>query len=226
MLSNNEIVEDVAKTYRIKSLIIKMIDYSLKDRSCDDLEQYIYEYLLGLDNAKLNDMYEPIKGDPNKSSNKLRKFISQIIVRQRNGGMKGNNTDYVKYFRIHNSNEVFYFKEEEEYEDIETDVYNYLEEFIKVENRQYTIGEIKKIFKYTLLYKSKIDKQAVWKMAKHLDFTPKLLYTFIKDAKKDLKRKWFDTELNFSYLYIESEEDKKQLQDNANAKAKSRRRRI
>ena len=97
MYSNNEIVKIVYEKYKINSLIRTMITNSYKDSSCDDLEQYIYEQLLKMKNERLNVIYE---------SGKLRNFISQIIKRQRDGGLKKKyaerayNTEYSKNFRI------------------------------------------------------------------------------------------------------------------------------
>ncbi len=75
MMSNAEIVEIVYKEYKIKNLIKKMINYSVMDNSHEDLEQYIYEYLLKYNNITLNQIY---------NDKKLRNFIAIIIKNQRN----------------------------------------------------------------------------------------------------------------------------------------------
>lgn len=110
--TNNEIVEIVYRTYKIKSLILKMVDYSNHDKSCDDLEQYIYEQLLRKPNNQLNQLY---------NDNKLRNYISQIISHQRNGGveLKDNRKTsvYHKQFKLGNNQQIT----NEEYED---DLYN------------------------------------------------------------------------------------------------------
>ena len=56
--TNNQIVEFIYKNYSIKGLINNMIDYSVKDGSNEDLEQYIYEFLLCMDNKRLNILYK------------------------------------------------------------------------------------------------------------------------------------------------------------------------
>ena len=113
--TNNEIVEIVYRTFKVKQLIVKMIDYSTCDKSCDDLEQYIYEQLLKKPNKQLNQLY---------NDKKLRNYISQIILHQRNGGVElkdcRKTSTYHKLFRLGEWNEIT----NEEYKD---DVYD--EEF-------------------------------------------------------------------------------------------------
>ena len=74
-MTNQQIVDKVYRTYKVKCMIIKMIGQSTLDNSCDDLEQHIYTILLLMDNEKLNYLYLT-KG--------LKKWISQIIRNQRN----------------------------------------------------------------------------------------------------------------------------------------------
>lgn len=74
-MTNNEIVEIVYREYNLHKLIVDMINNSSLDKSCDDLEQYIYLLLLEMSNKKLNLLYE---------NNWLKQFISQIIKNQRN----------------------------------------------------------------------------------------------------------------------------------------------
>jgi len=74
-MTNNEIVEQVYQTYKLKSLIKKMIRESSLDESFKDMEQLIYFQLLKMDNEKLNGLF---------NRNELIKWISQIIRNQRN----------------------------------------------------------------------------------------------------------------------------------------------
>lgn len=74
-MTNNEIVIEVYKTYKVKQMVKKLITNSSIDGSCDDLEQIIYIVLLKMDNKKLNMLYK---------YNELKKWINQIIKNQRN----------------------------------------------------------------------------------------------------------------------------------------------
>ena len=74
-MNNNSIVEEVCKSYQIKLLIKVLINDSDRDESINDLEQYIYLYLLEMDNDKLNFYYK---------NDKLRNYISSLIKNQRN----------------------------------------------------------------------------------------------------------------------------------------------
>jgi hypothetical protein len=124
-----------------------MIDYSIKDDSCYDLEQYIYEQLLKMNNVRLNTIY---------NSKKLRNFISQMIKMQRNGGKDGNNTEYANYLRIKNTNETFW-----EYNDIEdVDTYDKSIDYIVIyidkqcemlDDATYTSDELRTILSFTIL---------------------------------------------------------------------------
>jgi hypothetical protein len=118
-MTNNEIVEIVYRKYNVNKLIKKMIAESAIDSSCDDLEQYIYEKLLLMNNLFLNEMF---------NNNKLRNYISQIILRQRNGGVKFSyhykpiNTHYTKMFKLRehfiiDRYDTFIFKESVEYDE-------------------------------------------------------------------------------------------------------------
>jgi len=77
MKTNEQIVNIVARTFGISSLIHKMIQNSITTQTDDDLEQYIYLQLLEMDNEKLQCLYD---------NKELRKFICQIIKNQRNNG--------------------------------------------------------------------------------------------------------------------------------------------
>lgn len=121
-MTNNEIVEIVYRTYGLKGLINNMVKFSNMDQSGQDLEQYIYEKLLLMDNKKLNDMF---------SKRKLRNFCAMIIKNQRNGGPirkftdKPTNTEYHKYFKIYadfNWDERSDYSEEEIFYDTKLDL--------------------------------------------------------------------------------------------------------
>lgn len=74
--TNNFIVNQVERTYKLDSLIKKLINDN-NTQIHSDLKQYIFEVLLKMDNYKLNELYY---------KNELRKFIAQIIKNQRNSG--------------------------------------------------------------------------------------------------------------------------------------------
>lgn len=187
MKSNNNIVEEVYKKYKVRSLITKMIDYSIKDGSCDDLEQYIYEMLLTMENKRLNNIY---------SSGKLRNFISQIIKGQRNGGnpkyYKTSATDYLKYFHIKNTSETYF-----EHLDIPDDQeeYNYaldlIVEYITLrsemdDGKPYTSEELKYILAFTLLKKYYNSDFTIIKLSSHLGISVSSINKFLRLAKDDI----------------------------------------
>jgi len=74
-MTNQEIVEQVFNTYKVRSMIKKLIKNSTLDDSFKDLEQIIYCQLLIMDNEKLNHLF---------NSDGLRRWINQIIKNQRN----------------------------------------------------------------------------------------------------------------------------------------------
>lgn len=74
-MTNECILNEVYHKYKVKSMIKKLIDASVMDNSCDDLEQQIYMILFIMDNEKLNGLYE---------RNELKKWISSVIKNQRN----------------------------------------------------------------------------------------------------------------------------------------------
>ena len=93
-MTNNEIVDYVYRHYKIGSLIRKIISTSDLDDSYKDLEQYIYVLLLEMENNKLNELY---------NKKKLRHWVSQVILNQRNYNSaypSKNNGVYNKYFKL------------------------------------------------------------------------------------------------------------------------------
>jgi len=107
MKTNNEIVEIIKKTYKIKQLIEKVINNSYLSGSSDDMEQYIYEHLLNMNNTKLNKLFNTgryIKITHGK--NELRKYICALI--------KNNRNYYRSYYNLFlrlNDNYEQYFEE-------------------------------------------------------------------------------------------------------------------
>lgn len=195
-MSNAEIVEDVFRNYKIKGLIRKMIDYSSKDGSDNDLEMYIYEYLLNYNNEKLNSMYFNGKNtkNPNKQSTKLRNFISQIIKLQRNGGKNGSNTPYVNELRIKNNNEFFY-----EHTNIpDKNTYDYKPDIIvdyingKISNRSKhtTIEELNTLLSFVILQKYYQSDLKLAHLADNLDLSRATVNKLMKVARKDIVNWW------------------------------------
>jgi hypothetical protein len=186
-------VEDVAKNYKVKGLVSKLIDYSVKDHSNDDLCQYIFEQLLIMDNKKLNSMYQDgiNTSNPNKQSTKLRNFISQMIKMQRNGG-KGQGTDYKKYFHIKDTNETFYDHidipdSQEEYDHTIDMIVDYIN--IKSdmgEEYYYSSSELKLILAFTLLKKYYNSDFTLKKLASHLGLSVSTVNKLIRLAKDDI----------------------------------------
>ena len=197
LYSNNHIVEDVYRNYKLKNLIIRMIDYSLKDQSYNDLEMYIYEQLLKMDNMKLNSMYQNGKNtsNPNVKSTKLRNFISQIIRYARNGGVNGNNTEYANYLRIKNTNETFW----EHYDIEDTTTYDKSIDYIVIyidqkcemlDDSTYTSDELRTILAFTILKKYYLSDLTQIKLAKHLGLSRSTINTLMRSAKADIKLYW------------------------------------
>jgi len=185
-LTNNEIVTFVYRNYKLKNLITYMIDYSIKDDSCYDLEQYIYEQLLKMNNVRLNTIY---------NSKKLRNFISQMIKMQRNGGKDGNNTEYANYLRIKNTNETFW-----EHNDIEdTPTYDKSIDYIVIyidkkcemcDDATYTSDELRTILSFTILKKYYLSDLTQIKLAKHLGLSRSTINTLMRSAKANIRLYW------------------------------------
>ena len=163
-----------------------MINYSIKDNSHDDLQQYIYEYLLTYDNIKLNQMY---------NDNKLRNFISQIIKLQRDGGNGGNNTVYQS--QLHIKENYSYTFDYADYEDIsEYDITSdilikYIDKKAEmIDNKVYTSDELKKILAFTLLKKYFMSDLTQVALAKHLMMSRITISKLMKIAKDDIIKWW------------------------------------
>ena len=101
-MTNKEIVERIYHEHPIKKHILKNISNSFIDKSCDDLEQYIYIKLLEMNNKELNRLY---------SNGDYKKYITQIIKNSRDSEMKyiskksGNlikykTSEYTKIFQL------------------------------------------------------------------------------------------------------------------------------
>lgn len=187
--TNYYIVEDVAKNYKIKSLIVKMVDYSAKDGSCDDLQQYIYEYLLLYDNIKLNAIYK---------SNKLRNFISQIIKGQRNGGVNSKNTHYQNVLRIKNNNEYWFashdIQEENTYDYTPDIIIEYIDKKSEmIDDAFYSSEQLKYILAFTLLKKYFMSDLTQIKLAEHLGLSRLTIGKLLKIARQDTLKWWQST---------------------------------
>ncbi len=185
-LTNNQIVEYVYRNYKINHLIRHMIDYSVKDKSCDDLEQYIYEQLLKFDNVNLNNMF---------NNNKLRNFISQIVLRQRNGGVNGINTEYQNILRIRETNEIIDIPEPEPDHDFKMDVIlNYIDDQSEMyDDIIYTESGLKTILSFSVFKKYFLSSLTQEELAKHLGLSRSTITSLIKSAKFDILNYWDKT---------------------------------
>lgn len=74
-MTNEDILNIVYSTYKVSTMIKKLIRNSPLDQSYKDLEQIIYIQLFTMDNEKLKSMFE---------RNELKRWINQIIKNQRN----------------------------------------------------------------------------------------------------------------------------------------------
>jgi len=162
-----------------------MINYSIKDGSDGDLEQYIYVQLLTSDNVRLNHMY---------NSNKLRNFISQIILNQRNTGNNERNTEYSKYLHIRdNSNnyENLPIIDETEYDYRIDIIIDYIDKRSEmVDGIVYTSPELKNILAFTVLKKYYLSDLTQTQLAKHLGICRSTLNNLIKISREDTFDWW------------------------------------
>jgi len=188
-LSNNEIVEFVYRNFKVKQLINKMISASIREQNNSDLEQFIYEYLLNYNNVKLNRIH---------NDNKLRQFISQIILRQRNGGNGDSNTYYTSELKLKSGNE-FYF---DHYDLPEEDTYNvaidiiieYIDKMSEMDDSQkYTSDQLKYILAFTLLKKYFMSDLTQSKLAEHLKLSRLTVSKLLKLAREDILIWWNKT---------------------------------
>ena len=196
--SNNYIVNDVARNYQIKGLITRMIDYSSKDKSNDDLTQYIYEYLLNYDNNKLNQMYQSgiNTKNPNKQSTKLRNFISQIILNARSGGVNGTSHPYQKELRLKERGD-YWFEWHDDLADNETydPTADIIIEYINIkanmiDGKEYSSDQLKTILSFTLLKKYFLSDLTQVELAKHLGLSRLTIGKLLKSAREDVKIYW------------------------------------
>ncbi len=199
MLTNNQIVEIVYRQYGIKSLINRMIMFSDVDGSGDDLEQYIYEQLLNLDNNKLNQLY---------IDKKLRNFCALIIKNQRSGGPKLQyhykpiNTEYHKHFKFYGDwsmdSRSEYAYNEDEYDD-EIDKQrefglNKINEYLELWNLSGITKEQKKLAFGARLIVLYIDRN--WKLqdlAKRYGLCRQYIYHIMATLKKKIRDEYNDT---------------------------------
>jgi hypothetical protein len=174
-MTNCEIVQIVAKEYNLSNLIKRMIEKSIWTHTYNDLEQYIYEVILQMDNLRLNDLYE---------ANELQRFITQIIKNQRNNG---------KYFNtlLYNHQDI------EFYDTIETDDHNYKLDFIidKIESINFFVTgltqiELRKDMAVTVLILYILKKTPKWKLCIDYQCGLSTLNLLIKDGKKYLREYW------------------------------------
>ena len=181
-LSNNKIVEEIHRTYKIRQLIHTMVDYSIKDQSDMDLYQYIMEQLLLTNNERLNILYK---------SKKLRNFISQIIKNQRNSGAAENNTEYQKY-RIKDYNQEYIETIDENTYNYKLDIIlNYIDEKAEmVECVVYTEPQLKIILSFTVLKKYYLSTLTGQQLADHLSISRSTVNMLLRFAKDDIRNYW------------------------------------
>lgn len=188
--TNNFIVTHVKNNYNLPKLIRKMIDTSIPTKTYGDLEQYIYEVLLNMDNYKLNELYH--------KKNELRKFISQIIKNQRNNG---------KYFHSLILNEKR-IESLQDYDTPDVDEHNYCLDFImdRVEGIDFfltgqTQVQLRKDMAITVLCLYILKGVPKWKLCLDYRCGISTLNLLIKDGKKYLKEDYdnnFDSFVQFA----------------------------
>lgn len=183
MLSNNFIVTEVHKTYKIRQLINTMVDYSIKDQSDMDLYQYIMEHLLTFDTIRLNHMYE---------NKKLRNFISQIIKNQRNSGAADDNTYYQKYLHIKDNNQKYLEIEDIKEYNFKLDIIlDYIDDKSEMlECVIYTEPQLKIILAFTVLKKYYLSTLTSQELADHLYLSRSTINSLMRFAKDDIKNYW------------------------------------
>jgi hypothetical protein len=194
--SNSDIVEYIFRNFRLQELIKKMIRSSAYDCSCYDLEQYIYLELLQMDNERLLILFE---------SEKLRPFISQMILRQRNNG------SFYRTVRIIDK------QISDSYKDLTSEEYDYYGDILYIyiksqteflETKSYSDEEVKKILSFTLLDKFLISKRSMRQLSKSLNIPRKTISILINNA-KELTMNWWDQEGQFlDFDYVKNKYDK------------------
>lgn len=190
-MTNNEIVEYVYHHYKILDLIKKLIPKSIFDRSCDDLEQYIYLKLLETNNEVLNELFESGVGYAIRSpKNKLGIYISKIILNQRNL------QKYSEYGKYKISDDKLIEENEIEGHDFRIDFI--FDELSKYEfcSTGLTPEELKISMCYEL-YKFKIQRNyTIPQLAKHFKCSVSSINLILRYAKKSIRDSY---ENNFDY---------------------------
>jgi hypothetical protein len=174
-MTNSEIVSIVFETYKVRSLIHKMIQQSLFDHTDVDLEQYIYSILLTFNNERLNKMF---------NDNTLRNFISRIIKNQRNNG-KFYHSLQLRFCELGN------------YDVPDVDQHNYVLDFVmdKIECINFFLTgqtqlELRKDLSITLLYLYLVKNEPKWKLCIDYRIGTSTLNLLLSDAKKYLREEY------------------------------------
>lgn len=178
-MTNNEIVDYVYRHYKIGSLIRKIISTSDLDDSYKDLEQYIYVLLLEMENNKLNELY---------NKKKLRHWVSQVILNQRNYNSaypSKNNGVYNKYFKLSAIDKIVDIIDEDTH-DFRIDFIYYELERIPFGTTGLTNDELRKMLSYEL-FRFYIERGvSMTAVAKKFGFCRTTARTLIMEAKNNI----------------------------------------
>jgi len=201
-MTNNDIVEEVYRTYKLKTLITNLICNSRIDGSYEDLEQYVYLILLKMNNKTINRLYDTGIGlEIDDPRNELRSFISRIIINQRNLSKKGFKSNEYNKYKLNSCEFTGDEIENEDYDydyDLDRKTENDLIWLRKELNRyELTTGltndEIN-IQGYYRFMKLKLNRNyTVSQLAKHMNCSIGKVVMYLRYARKNIKKNYDDT---------------------------------
>lgn len=152
------------------------------DKSCDDLEQYIYLLLLEMDNNRINQLYH---------RNELRKFISQVIKNQRNLIKYSEYGKFIVGSESTGNNNIYQDDDNHDYiKDMKIDfIYRELNRY-EFAGTGLTSMELKISSCYEV-YKLKLKRGYTLKtLANHFNVSRSTIAEMIKFAKEKIKERW------------------------------------
>ena len=206
-MTNNEIIQIIKNEYKLNILIKKLISNSIYDYSHDDLEQYIYLYLLEYDNVKLNGLYDRSKCyKPSDSRNELRKFICRIVLNQRN-----------LYKSVYNKNFKLFDNEYLDNMDVEEQEQDKTGEIIKIylyyrcdfnPNIKYTKDELLKIRGFNIFRNYINSGNSIHFLANNLHISYTTIWKHISSSRQEIKDWWYSEGKYLDDEYIKKNEDK------------------
>lgn len=179
-MTNTEIVHIVFRTMKIKQLVANIV-HEIQYR--DDMEQYVYLYLMEMPNIKLNKIY---------NGGKLRNYIA--ITLKNNSKFNGyKSKNYINYVRLIADTEETFYNLYDESDRSYLDRIEWVEQYIINKSQIYTGMTQKQMRLATTMniYKFYIEhKVSMSEIGNRFNMSETTVWTFIKEAKKKIRNEY------------------------------------